>query len=161
MRTATRIVVALAALLGQGAALGQASFNVGVSAFIANGCTISATAVNFGTYAGTASSPPIDGLGQITVRCPLGNAYNVRLDNGVSAVGGQRRMAPAAGTARLNYELYRDAARSLRWGNNASERVSGTGTGAAQTLPVFARLPGAQVVAFGPYADTITATIQY
>lgn len=161
MRTAVRILLAVAAMLPAGAAAAQASFNLGVSAFIANGCTISATSVDFGAYAGTTSQPTVDGLGQITVRCQAGNGYDVRLSNGQNAAGSQRRMAPASGAARLNYELYKDAGRSLRWGNSNAERLSGTGNGSAQMLSVFARLPGAQVVPFGAYADTITATIQY
>lgn len=161
MRIATRIPLAAFGLMLTGTAQAQASFSLSVSAFIASGCTVTATPVNFGTYSGTASAPTIDGLGQVTVRCPVNNAYNVRLNNGANAAGGQRQMAPAAGAARLDYELYKNAGRTQRWGNNNAERLDGVGNGAAQALPVYARLPGAQVVPFGAYVDTITVTVQY
>lgn len=161
MRTAVRIPLAAFGLIFAGTVQAQASFNLSVSAFIASGCTVSAAPVNFGAYSGTASAPTIDGLGQVTVRCPVNNNYNVRLNNGVNAAGSLRRMAPAAGAARLNYELYKNTGRTQRWGNNNTERLDGVGNGAAQTWPVYARLPGGQVVPFGAYVDTITATVHY
>jgi spore coat protein U-like protein len=139
----------------------QTSFNVAVSATISNACTVAATPVSFGTYLGNVGAPTVDATGQITVRCRSGNAYDVRLNNGNNAAGSQRRMLQTAGTALLDYALFKDAARTQRWGNNNAERLSGVGTGAAQVLTVYARLPGAQVVPFGAYVDTITVTVQY
>ncbi len=140
----------------------QSSQGFGVSASILNGCTVSAITVAFGAYSGLATSPTIDTLGQITVTCANGNGYDVRLDNGAnSGVGGQRRMQRTTGAGLLIYELYKDSGRTQRWGNNNAQRLTGTGNGAAQQLPVYARLAGGQVVPFGPYLDTITVTVQY
>ena len=42
----------------------------------------------------------------------------------------------------LPYELYRDSARSLRWGNTLTvDTASGTGTGSAQQLTIYGRVP--------------------
>jgi spore coat protein U-like protein len=60
------------------------------------------------------------------------------------------------------YALFRDAARTLNWGNTiGSNTVSGIGTGSAQSLPVFGRVPPSQTAAPGGYVDTIIATITF
>lgn len=157
-----RYLAAAGMLLAVSGAFAQsATRTFGVSASILNGCTISALNVDFGAYSGQATSPAVDTLGQITVTCANGNAWDVRLDNGLNASGGQRRMQRTTGAGLLTYELYKNAARTQRWGNNNADRLTGIGTGVAQQLPVYARLPGAQAVPFGPYQDTITVTVQY
>jgi spore coat protein U-like protein len=157
-----RFALALLGVFAAGTAQAQASFSIGVSATVGGGCAIAATPVNFGFYAGNASAPTVDTLGQVTVRCPLGTPYNVRMNNGTNAgPGGQRRMRQTPGTALLNYQLYRNAARTQRWGTTAPQRVNGTGSGIDQVLTVYGRLPGAQSVPFGAYLDTITVSIHY
>jgi spore coat protein U-like protein len=149
-------------LLAAGAAqAASVSNNLAVSAFIANGCGIGATPIDFGAYAGNAAAPTIDGTGTISVRCPAGNFFWVALNNGANAAGAQRRMRQTPGAAFLNYELYRNAARTQRWGSTFGTSGWGIGSGAVQTGTVYARLPGAQVVPSGPYIDTVTATITY
>jgi len=78
-----------------------------------------------------------------------------------------RRMrftAPDSSVYYIPYELYRDAARSPRWGNTIKTHTqAGTGTGAAQSLTVYGRAPpttGA-IPAQGSYNDVITVTITY
>jgi spore coat protein U-like protein len=62
----------------------------------------------------------------------------------------------------LNYELFRDSARTLNWGNTiGTDTVAGTGNGLAQTLTVYGRILGSQLVAPGAYTDTVTATLTY
>ena len=63
----------------------------------------------------------------------------------------------------LAYELYRDSARSLRWGNTLTvDTASGTGTGSAQQLTIYGRVPpvSGQPPA-GTYNDQVTVTITY
>lgn len=152
-----------AACTAPAALAAQTTSGFGVSTSILSGCTVSAVTVAFGSYTGTVASPTVDTLGQITVTCSAGNGYDIRLNSGSNqGAGGQRRMllTPAGGSF-LSYELYSNSARTQRWGNNNAERMVGTGTGAAQQWPVYARLPGAQIVPFGTYRDTITVTVQY
>lgn len=158
----SRLLAVLWLLITASSALAQATGSFGVSASIVNGCSVSAITLAFGAYSGQATQPTVDQIGQITVTCANGNAYDVRLDNGVNnGAGGQRRMQRVGGGGFLNYELYKDSGRTQRWGNNNAQRLNGTGNGLPQQLPVYGRLPGAQVVAFGPYRDTITVTVQY
>ena len=64
--------------------------------------------------------------------------------------------------ASLLYFLYRDVARSLNWGNTVGiDTVSGTGTGNAQSLTVYARVPASQSPVPGGYRDTIVAMVTF
>jgi spore coat protein U-like protein len=140
----------------------QTTTTLSVSATVSAGCGVTANPIAFGSYLGTATSPTVDAVGAIVVTCPVGNNYDVRLDNGTNGGGGQRRMAVTSGPAAfLSYELYSDAARTQRFGNANFERVTGVGNGAPQSIPVYARLPGAQVVPLGAYLDTIQVTLQF
>jgi spore coat protein U-like protein len=59
------------------------------------------------------------------------------------------------------YALYRDAGRTLNWGNNTgTDTYGGTGTGLEQNIPVNGRLPSANFAA-DSYSDLITATVTY
>jgi spore coat protein U-like protein len=58
--------------------------------------------------------------------------------------------------------LYSDALRTLNWGNTSASWVSGTGTGAAQTLTVYGLIPLQTTPAPATdYADTVTITVTY
>jgi spore coat protein U-like protein len=62
----------------------------------------------------------------------------------------------------VDYELYRDAGHSLRWGATiGTDTVPGTGTGTAQALTVHGRVPATQSVAAGSYGDVVTVTVTY
>ena len=66
---------------------------------------------------------PLDGTGTVTVTCTKGAPAKVGLSSGSNAQGTTRRMARAA-TAYLTYELYKDTARTIVWGNTAHRQPS-------------------------------------
>jgi len=138
-------------------------------------CSVAATGVNFGAY--DISLPaPNDSTGNVTVTCsylPPGGATDVNLQAalspGVSGSYSPRQMA--FGSARLNYNLFLDAARSSIWGNGlsatgiatASFKVGpgvGNGTRSAELL-VYGRVPALQMVGMGAYSDTIVVTVTF
>lgn len=123
-----------------------------------SGCQITtSTDLDFGEVDGLAQAT--DGVSLISFACPVGTTWRMGLDNGRHADGETRRMSGPGG-ALVNYELYRDAARSQRWGNTADVDVSaGTGTGSTQTLSVYGRVPAQSGPASGNYSDTITVTL--
>jgi spore coat protein U-like protein len=93
-----------------------------VSPALANGdsgvtCTASNTLINFGQYDVLADAP-LDGAGSFTVTCsqsgnqPVAVVYSAKL-----ATAPPRRLSPLAGTDRLSYDVYVDAARTLPWGD--------------------------------------------
>jgi len=121
-------------------------------------CTVAAQPLSFGNYSPISASP-LDATTTVTATCTLNTAYTIGLDNGQNASAGQRRMALA--TTFLNYELYSDTSRTQRWGSAGAQLVSGTGDGLAQNLTVYGRVPAAQVVGAGAFADVITVTITF
>ena len=63
------------------------------------------------------------------------------------------------GATPVNYALYRDASRTLNWGNTVgTDTVSGSGNGTAQTLTVYGRVPAQTTPAAGVYNDSVTVT---
>lgn len=131
------------------------------SATVSNSCTasVSATDLDFGSV--SALDLVHDGTSTITLQCPPNTNWKLGLNDGANAVGAQRRMA-GSGNDYINYELYRDAGRTQRWGNDA---VGGTdtvnGKGASGTLTVYGRVPVQAPVSPGSYNDTVIVTLTY
>lgn len=89
-------------------------------------------------------------------------AWNVSLNDGQNVSGSTRRMRLGATGNYVTYELYRDPARTQRWGvTTGSDTVPGTGTGSAQNLTVYGRVPASQTVPAGSYSDVVTITVTY
>ncbi|MCF7222654.1 Csu type fimbrial protein [Marilutibacter chinensis] len=141
---------------------GTASFPFTASATVPDSCTIdSATVLDFGTVAGPVDGD-IDQTSTITMTCTARTPWDVALDNGQNASGLVRRMRLGATADHVEYELYRDAARTQRWGATpGADTVQGTGTGAVQSLSVHGRVPAVQSVPAGDYADVVTVTVTY
>jgi spore coat protein U-like protein len=131
-----------------------------VTASVQPTCTLSATNLPFGTYAWT----QLDGQSQISVTCGNTTPWNIGLNQGTfsGATVTTRRMT-GPGSSSLLYFLYQDAARTTNWGDTVgTDTVSGTGTGSAQLLNVYGRVPGSQTTGMpGSYADTILVTLTY
>lgn len=141
---------------------GSITFPFTASATVPNNCAISvADELAFGTAPGFISSNR-DQTSTITFTCTGRTAWNAALDNGQNALGTTRRMRIGATGNYVTYELYRDPARSQRWGATiGSNTVPGTGTGTAQSLTVYGRVPAPQTVPAGSYSDVVTITVTY
>lgn len=144
----------------------------GIDAHAALDCTVTSPGVAFGNY--DSSLPgPTDISGSLTVTCtraPLDSwtiSYSLALSRGGSGTYAPRRMA--SGASQLDYNLYRDAARSQVWGDGTSSTgiVSATmnfnlfqfSNSAAHTA--YGRMPAGQSVAAGSYGDTMVVTITF
>lgn len=131
-----------------------------VTATVASVCTISANALPFGTYTGSASSLNTT----ISVTCNQTTPFNVGLNAGAAtgATVTARKMTGPGG-ATLNYALYQNSSLTTNWGNTVgTDTVSGSTTGTtADLLTVYGSIPAGQSVTPGAYADTITATVTY
>lgn len=129
-----------------------------VSGNVLPNCLVSAQNISFGTRGVLTSNT--DAQGQISVRCTPGTAYSVSLNGGLAnAAPTARRMTLGAGF--VTYGLYRDNARTQPWGSGVGQTVAGTGTGLAQPIAVFGRVPPQTTPAPGTYADTVVATVTY
>lgn len=143
-------------------------------------CSVSATGVAFGAY-NHLSGSPLDSTGTVTVQCTGGGllsaknvSYTIQLNAGSSGSFSPRKLASGANL--LDYNLYRNSARTTIWGNGSG----GTSTvGGSFTLgncvlfllcsdetesrnhTVYGRIPASQNVPAGSYSDTITVTVNY
>ncbi|NOV22055.1 spore coat U domain-containing protein [Cupriavidus necator] len=155
------VACALSAMLplSLGAATKTTTFQVRLT--LANDCAISVTDLDFGSQGVLAAN--IDQSSNLTVTCTSGAAYTVGLDAGSatgSTIATRLLIGPAAAT--VGYQLYRDSARAQVWGNTpATDTISGTGNGTAQTIPVYGRVPPQTTPAAGAYTSTVTATITF
>jgi spore coat protein U-like protein len=138
-------------------------------------CAVTASGVAFGTYdpsLGTAD----DSTGSIVVSCtytgPGGSDtanYTVTLSTGTSGSFAPRKLA--AGASQLNYNLFRDAARTQVWGNASSGTTIITGSlrvgpGAGNrtrtaTHVIYGRIPQLQDADTGDYSDLIQVTLTF
>lgn len=120
--------------------------------------------MNFGSSTGTVLAN-IDRTAVFSLTCVNRSAFQIGLDNGSNADGaGNRRMRVGSTGATVPYELYQNAARTLRWGNVLnSSTVPGTGNGSAQSLTIYGRVAptSAATTSPGVYTDTVTVTITY
>lgn len=134
-----------------------------VSTTVNASCSISATALAFGSYdpVVTHASTPLDGTGTVTIACTSGAAVDVDLDFGLNAGAGTQRKL-LSGTDTINYDLFSDSGRTTAWDNTEANDVNRTGTGADDVLTVYGRVPAGQTGApSGTYTDTVTATVNF
>lgn len=123
-------------------------------------CTVAANPLDFGNVTNL-------GIGRaattnLAVTCTLGAPYTVALDGGtVTGDPQDRKMRLVAGAATIDYQLYRDPARTEPWGNTPGSVLEGFGTGAVQSISVYGWIPVQNVTAIGTYQDVVTVTVQY
>ena len=138
---------------------GTASPAFTVRANVEKYCEVSATDLDFGT-AGLLNAN-VDSTGTLTVRCTNGTPYQVALSGGLAGATSpdQRRMFN--GTNSVRYGIYRNSARTLGWGDQPTNTVSGTGTGNTQSYTTYGRVFPQTTPPAGTYTDTIIVTVTY
>lgn len=154
-----------AALYSTAASALTQTTTIAVSATISGTCTISATALAFGSLVTTSANT--DQTSTVSVNCSSTLPYTVGIDDGsfAGAVGTHPRQMNSAGS-RLGYQVYMDAGRTTIFDNNVGAGtgpniISLTGTGAAAPFTVYGRLPIQTTPTSGAYADTLTVTVSY
>ncbi|WP_199699068.1 Csu type fimbrial protein [Oleomonas cavernae] len=132
---------------------------------VAANCIVTASDLDFGAYNPLAPAPG-DAATTLQVTCTNTTTYAVKLGlgTGAGATFAQRRMTGLTFTTQtLIYSLYTDAGRSQLWGDGTggSGTAAGTGSGTAQTLTVYGRIPIGQFPRVDSYKDTVNVTINY
>lgn len=154
------LLVAAMGLFGgvQATASTSVTGTIGVQLSVNATCTVgTSTGITFsGAYTGVTA---VNGSGSISVTCTKDTAYSVTLDAGSNADGTQRRMGDMDKSDFLTYNLYSDSNRSSAWAPTTA--VNGTGSGTAQSIPVYATVPGSQTPPVSAYSDTINITVSY
>lgn len=168
-------VIAVAAAPAM-AATSPATANFQVLMKINKACTVTAGAasnIQIGAAGGVdANSGANTGTNNISVTCSKTTKYYVGLAPSTTNGGDNNgngymisATAPATNTDKVPYILYQDAAFGTAWGNTATSTtagngVAGTGTGSAQSIPVYAKAASAN---FTPdsYVDTVTVNVNF
>jgi len=132
-------------------------------------CRITVRPISFGIYT-PLSATNVDVTGQIDLRCRgRRGSFAVILGPGIS--GDQlARTLTAGGSNILNYNFYRDPARTQIWGDGTpptfviSDDGRGRGRGRRRgrySYPVYGRIFANQAPNSGSYADNIIVTVLY
>jgi spore coat protein U-like protein len=149
-----RKYVALAAL---------AAFVCPAAHALAVSCSVTASAIAFGTYTPLTASPS---TGTISITCVsvVGTSpATIGLDKGASITFAARIMSSGGNT--LSYNLYLDAAHTQIWGDGTGGSLVDMlnltqGLLTTTNATVYALVPS-QDPAAGSYTDTITVTVSY
>lgn len=144
-------------------------------------CTVSSIGVAFGVY-DPLSTTPTDASGSITVTCVWTSAGGpgtqtvtpvIALSAGLSPGTYAQRVLRTAAGDRLNYNLFRNTARTQIFGDGSSGTVTAptspttlsvppSGSPRTGTRPIYGRMPAGQSTAVpGSYSDTITVTVTF
>ena len=155
-------------------AAGSTPANLAVSAQVNANCTITTSAVAFGSYdpvsANAASALP--GTGSVTIACTKGSAPSITLGLGLNSAGSQRNMKiVGGGTDVLGYQLFQPpdttpgtaCPGSTVWDASVGGTFTPTAptTKAARTYNVCGTVAAGQDVSVGTYNDTVVATVNF
>ncbi len=125
-------------------------------------CAVSATLINFGSHTSLAST--LSAQGALSITCTNSLPYTVSLGNGLWGTAPATRLMRLQGTTTgptISYALYQNSGYSQIWGSSAGQTVAGTGNGALQSYPVYARLQSQTTPQAGTYSDTVIVTVTY
>lgn len=148
----------VAAGLAAAPSVASAKPTMTIAADVQRSCHLGVLPMMFGTVSilfpnATTQTP-------ILIDCTPNTDFTVAMDDGLN-FNGQRRMRRVGGGAYLNYEIYRNAARTQRWGATPATSVSGTAPADGKmTLYAYARANGFFAMA-SPYEDLVTVTITF
>lgn len=149
-----------------------ASTALTTAAQAAASCSISVGQLAFGVY-DTLATSPTDTAGSLLVSCtpgvsdPLTTSYTITVAG--TGVASDAVRSISQGVHRLYFQVYKDAARSMVWGNGAGAGAGVAGSvsspsallTATRSHTAYARLPAAQRVAPGLYTGSLLVTIEY
>ena len=125
-------------------------------------CSLSATGVAFGAYDVFAPAPT-DSTGTVVLDCdPAEKNITITLSPGTGTYA-TRTLRQGAET--LGYNLYLDAARTSVWGDGSAGTttffIKNPRPNRPTEVTIFGRIPAAQDVSVGAYADTIIVTVEF
>jgi spore coat protein U-like protein len=136
---------------------------VDVTATVLSNCRLTIEPLSFGTYdpMQAHSTQPADASTTMTVNCTKNTSATVAFDLGRNGSSSARVMS-GPGADRLDYQIFRDSARSQVWASGADAvTTTSTGFSNAKQLTVFGRILPRQEVEPGAYTDVLTATVDF
>lgn len=151
--------VFVAAVSGVPAWAGQADAIMQVRATVVESCSASAHPLEF--TLDTAPGARAQGQAAVELSCNGPTAYEIALDTGQN---GARQMVDPVSGRMLAYEIYSDAARTVRWGNALGvDTVAGMADldGKAVLTAYGATLASAERTVSGTYSDAVVVTVNF
>ena len=136
-----------------------------VSATITPGCLVASGGSNygslaFGSYSALATSTASVALANsVVLQCTPGVALSMTVDGGLYNSGG-RRMQLNSGTAKVAYQLFRDAALSQSLGISQSVSVAYANANNI-SLPIYGRVQLPGNTPGGTYSDTLQVQLTW
>lgn len=131
-----------------------------VTANYNSSCSVSATTLDFGNRGVLDAN--VDSTNQISVTCSSAVPYTVSLNGGNAGATDPALRKMSFGAAQVTYGIYRDAGRTQPWGNTVgTNTAAGTGTGSAQVLTGYGRVPPQTTPAPATYTDSVVVTVTY
>jgi spore coat protein U-like protein len=125
-------------------------------------CTLSATAVAFGTY-DVFQAGPDDSTGTITYRCGIGDR-NIRIAISAGTSGTFANRTLKTGSEDLLYNLYLGGFTQV-WGDGSGGTTTyfenNPPNNKDVVLTVYGRIAAGQDVGVGSYTDTVVVTLEY
>jgi spore coat protein U-like protein len=136
------------------------AMNFTLSVTLLPSCSVSAIAMNFGIV-GTLTAN-VDASANLSVTCTISAPYTVSLSPGASTGATTSNRAMTGPGGKVKYALYQNSGRTTNRGNNIGvDTVAGTGTGAAQSMPVYGRVAPQTTPSVGTYTDTVVVTVSF
>ena len=137
--------------------LAGVEITLNVTATVSAGCTLGTLGrIDFGSQPGLFTRA--DAAGSVVLTCPVSRGWSLKFDGGRNALAGVRRMRSAAGSF-VQYRIYRDPSRTNLIAIDGT--IGGTGTGAAQTTPVYGRVEPGTPPPVGQYQDFMVVTLSF
>lgn len=160
MKNPLRLALAsiLSCLLAGDALAANATDTLDVSLTVTAECTLTANALDFGSASLITAN--LDATSTLDIQCSAGTAYTLTMDAGAGTGATTTTRVLTSGSNTATYGIYKDAGRSNVFGSTGGEELTGTATGAAQSISIYGRVPP-QTVAVGSYTDSVTVTITY
>lgn len=157
------LLIAAPILLASPACAATTSSTLNVDATVTANCTLSTSAIAFGTV-NPISGSNVDATGGIAVTCTNGTSWTASagIGSGSGASFASRRMTSGGNT--LSYNIFTDAGRTTVWGDGtgSTATIGNSGTGAAQNVTLYGRVASGQTaVPPGSYSDTVAVTVTY
>ncbi len=142
---------------------GTSTGTLTVTASVTGVCVIGNATLAFGTYNPTAATA-LPATTTVTLTCSLGTPYNIGMSAGAGTGATTTLRLMTAGASTLGYNLFRDAANTLNWGNTVgTDTLSGTSSTStlANTINIYGQIPAGENAAVGSYTDTVIMTVTY
>ncbi|MBV9653574.1 MAG: spore coat protein U domain-containing protein [Acetobacteraceae bacterium] len=150
------------ALTTHAAFAGSATGTLNVTGTVTNSCTTSGGSLSFGTLDGVTAAT---GSGSISVTCTNGTSATIALDKGLgsgASIAARQMAGVTDNTKSITYSLFSDSGHSTLWGDGTNgSTLSYSGTGNADTVPVYGSIAASQHVPAQVYNDSVTVTVAY